>query len=41
MKRDLKIALLKHDYDAELLERQYLQEKPNGYQVNRIVSINI
>jgi len=41
MKRDLKIALLKHDYDAELLERQYLQEKPNGYQVNRIVSIYI
>jgi hypothetical protein len=33
LKRDLKIALLKYDYDAEILERKYLQEKPNQYQV--------
>jgi hypothetical protein len=33
MKRDLKIALLEHDYDAEILERKYSQEKPNEYQV--------
>ena len=34
MKHDLKIVLLKHDYDAEILERKYLQQCPNEYQVN-------
>jgi hypothetical protein len=33
MKRNLKIAMLNHDYDSEILRRQYLQEKPNEYQV--------
>jgi len=37
MKRDLKIALVKHDYDAEIIERKFLQEEPNDYQVNRIL----
>jgi hypothetical protein len=36
MKRDLKIALVKHDYDAEIIERKFLQE-PNDYQVSRIL----
>jgi hypothetical protein len=34
LQRDLKIALLKHDYDAEIIERKFLQENPNEYQVN-------
>jgi len=34
LKRDLKIALLKHDYDAEIIERKFLEEQPNAYQVN-------
>jgi len=33
MKRNLKIALLQHDYDAEIIERKYSQENPNKYQV--------
>ena len=33
LQRDLKIALLKHDYDAEIIERKFFQEKPNEYQV--------
>ena len=33
MKRDLKIALLEHEFDAEILERRYAQENPNDYQV--------
>jgi hypothetical protein len=33
MKRDLKIALVEHEYDAEILERKYVHEKPNDYQV--------
>ena len=35
MKRDLKIALLEHEYDAEILERKYAAEKPNEYQVRK------
>ena len=35
MKRDLKIKLIKYDCDAEIIERKYLQENPNEYQVNR------
>ncbi len=37
LQRDLKIALLKHDYDAEIIERKFLQEVPNDYQVNRFI----
>ena len=33
LKRDLKIALIKSDYDAEMIERKFLQENPNEYQV--------
>ncbi|CAF2052462.1 unnamed protein product, partial [Rotaria magnacalcarata] len=33
MKRNLKIAMISHDYDSEILRRQYLQEKPNEYQI--------
>ena len=33
MKRDLKIALLGHDYDAKIIERQYARENPNEYQI--------
>jgi hypothetical protein len=33
MKRDHKIGLLEYDYDAEILQRKYLQENPNEYQV--------
>ncbi|CAF2186794.1 unnamed protein product [Rotaria magnacalcarata] len=33
MKRNLKIAMTNHDYDSEILRRQYLQEKPNEYQI--------
>ena len=40
MKRDLKITLLKYDYDAELLERKYLQENPNQYQVKTTLISN-
>ncbi|CAF1543899.1 unnamed protein product [Adineta ricciae] len=32
MKSDLKIALLKHDYNAIILQRKYEQGKPNEYQ---------
>ena len=35
LKRDLKIALLECDYDAEMIERKFLQENPNQYQVNK------
>ncbi|UJR12991.1 hypothetical protein I4U23_000017 [Adineta vaga] len=31
MKRDLKIALLKHDYNTIILRRKYEQENPNEY----------
>lgn len=34
IKRDLKIALIKYDYEAEILERKFVQEKPNDYQVS-------
>ena len=40
MKRDLKIALIKYDYDAEIIERKYLRENPNEYQVKEIISWN-
>ncbi|CAF1203482.1 unnamed protein product [Adineta steineri] len=33
MKRKLKMTLLHYDFDTELLKRQYLQEKPNDYQL--------
>ena len=33
MKRDLKMALVQHDYRAEMLERRYTNESPNAYQV--------
>ena len=33
LQRDLKIALLKYDYDAEIMERQFLQAKPTEYHV--------
>ncbi|CAF1450004.1 unnamed protein product [Rotaria sordida] len=33
MERDLQIASVKHDYEAEILERKYLQEQPNDYQI--------
>ena len=35
MKRDLKIALLDYGYRAEIIDRQYRQERPNDYQVAR------
>ena len=39
LKRDLKIALIKHDYDSEILKRKHIHEKPNEYQLrNSIVS---
>ena len=38
MKRDLTIALLGHDYDAEILQRQYRHAKPNAYQVTLLRS---
>ncbi|CAF4330785.1 unnamed protein product [Rotaria sp. Silwood2] len=33
LKRKLKMALLYYDFDTEILKRQYLQEKPNDYQI--------
>ncbi|UJR34546.1 hypothetical protein I4U23_027323 [Adineta vaga] len=33
MKRDLKIALLKHDYNTIILRRKYEQENPNEYHI--------
>lgn len=33
VKCDLKLATVKYDYEAEILERKYLQEIPNQYQV--------
>ncbi|CAF1666695.1 unnamed protein product, partial [Adineta ricciae] len=33
MKTDLKIALLKHDYNATILQRKYERENPNEYQI--------
>ncbi|CAF2234943.1 unnamed protein product, partial [Rotaria magnacalcarata] len=33
MKRDLKLALVNYDYDAEMLQREYFQEQPNNYQI--------
>lgn len=35
-KRDLKIALIEYNFDTEILQRQYLQESPNQYQVREI-----
>ena len=39
MKRDFKIAMIKYDYDLEILARKYLQEKPNEYQVKQTIII--
>ena len=39
MKTDLKIALLRHDYNATILQRKYEQENPNQYQVNHRNSV--
>lgn len=33
MQCDFKIAMTKYSYDCEILQRQYLHEKPNDYQV--------
>ena len=33
LKHDLKMTLVKHDYDAEILRRKYMYEQPNEYQV--------
>ena len=33
VQRDLKISLLQSDYDAEIMERQFLQENPTEYHV--------
>ena len=33
LKHDLKITLVKHDYDAEILRRKYMHEQPDEYQV--------
>ncbi|CAF4928132.1 unnamed protein product, partial [Rotaria socialis] len=33
MKRDLKLALVNYDYDAEMLQREYFQQQPNNYQI--------
>ncbi|CAF1499080.1 unnamed protein product [Adineta ricciae] len=33
MKTDLKIALLRHDYNATILQRKYELENPNEYRV--------
>ena len=32
LKHDLKITLVKHDYDAEISRRKYMHEQPNEYQ---------
>lgn len=37
LKRDYKIATIKYKVEAELLERQYQNEKPNSYQVIIII----
>lgn len=34
LQRNLKIALLQYDYDAEIMERRFLQENPTEYHVN-------
>ncbi|CAF4608751.1 unnamed protein product, partial [Rotaria sp. Silwood2] len=33
MKRDLKIAIVTYNYESQILERKYLQETPNQYQI--------
>ena len=33
LKHDLKMTLVKHDYDAEILRRKYMHAQPNEYQV--------
>ena len=33
LKHELKITLVKHDYNAEILRRKYMHEQPNEYQV--------
>ena len=33
LKHDLKITLVKHDYDAEILRRKYMHKQPNEYRV--------
>ena len=39
LQRNLKIALLKHDYDAEIIARKFLQANPNEYQASRLLLI--
>lgn len=34
IKRDFKIAIIKYNYQTEILERKYLYENPNEYQVS-------
>lgn len=47
IKNDFNIAILKHNYDAEILQRQCFKENPNDYQVShnmyvlKIVSFSI
>lgn len=36
MKRDLKVALIKHEYEATILERGYAQENLTPYQVSLV-----
>ena len=33
LKHDFKMTLIKHEYDAEILRRKYMNEQPNEYQV--------
>ncbi|CAF2084607.1 unnamed protein product [Rotaria magnacalcarata] len=40
LKRDLNVALLNYYYDSELLQRQYLHEQPNEYQIQIAKSIS-
>ncbi|CAF3440255.1 unnamed protein product [Rotaria socialis] len=40
LKRDLNVALLNYHYDSELLQRQYLHEQPNEYQIQIAKSIS-
>ena len=40
LKHDLKITLVKHDYDAEILRRKYMHEQPNEYQVRLFENMN-
>lgn len=38
LKSNLKIAFLKNEYNMEIVERRYQQEKPNTYQVIKILN---